>query len=74
MLKKFIGNDLVEEKNLTILNVTDQASIYLADVSEVCNVFLISIFPKQKTVAVSMQYWWSHEDVVMLWQGFGLYE
>ena len=31
VLKKFIGNDLVEEKELTILNITDQANIYLAE-------------------------------------------
>jgi len=74
ILTKSIGSEIVEEKQLLILNKTNQGNIYLADVSQVGNVFLISIFPKQKTVAVSMQYWLSHKDVIVLWQGFGLYE
>ena len=73
LLKKFIGKDLVEQKKLVFLNITSQGNIYLADVSQAGNVFLISVFPKQKTVAFSMQYWWSFENVVILWQGFGKY-
>ncbi len=74
ILRKYIGDRVVEEKQLAILNKTNQGNIYLADVSQAGNVFLISIFPKQQTVAISMQYWWSYEDVVILWQGFGLYK
>ena len=73
ILKKFSGNDLMEQKKLVVLNVTKQGSIYLADVTSVGNIFLISVFPKQRTVAISMQYWLSYEDVIVLWQGFGKY-
>lgn len=73
VLKKFIGQDLMEQKKLVVLNITSQGNIYLADVSAAGNVFLLSVFPKQKTIAVSMQFWWSDEDVVILWQGFGKY-
>ncbi|MBD3338387.1 MAG: hypothetical protein GF353_04730 [Candidatus Lokiarchaeota archaeon] len=73
VLNKFIGKDLMEQKKLVVLNVTSQGNIYLADVSKAGNVFLYSIFPRQKTIAVSIQYWWSYEDVVILWQGFGKY-
>ena len=74
ILRKYIGTRLVEEKKLAVLNRTSQGNIYLADVSQAGNVFLISVFPKQQTVAISMQYWRSYEDVVILWQGFGLYK
>lgn len=73
VLKKFIGNELVEQKKLVVLNITSQGNIYLADVSAAGNVSLLSIFPKQKTIAVSIQYWLSFEGVVILWQGFGRY-
>ena len=73
VLNKFIGKDLMEQKKLVVLNKTSQGNIYLADVSAAGNVFLLSIFPKQKTIAVSIQYLWSYEDVVILWQGFGKY-
>jgi len=74
VLKKFIGKDLMEQKKLVVLNVTGQGNIYLADVSEAGNVGLLSVFPKQKTVAVSIQCWLSYEDVVILWQGYGKYQ
>lgn len=73
ILKKYVGKDLVEQKKLVVLNVTGQGNIYLADITSAGNVFLLSVFPKQKLVAISMQYWWSYEDVVILWQGFGKY-
>jgi len=73
VLKKFIGKDLMEQKKLVVLNITSQGSIYLADVSAIGNVFLLSVFPKQKVIAVSIQYWLSYDDVMILWQGFGKY-
>ncbi len=74
ILGKYSNGKLMVEKTLTVLNITSQSNIYLAEVSQVGNIFLISIFPKQKTVAVSWQYWLSYSDEIVLWQGFGIYE
>jgi len=74
ILEKYIGDKVVEQKQLIVLNRTSQGNIYLAEVSQVGNVFLISVFQKQHTVALSMQYWLSYEDAIILWQGFGLYK
>lgn len=73
LLQKFIGKKLVEQNTLVLLNLTAQGNIYLADISAIGNVFLLSVFPSQQTIAVSWQYWLSHEDVVILWQGIGSY-
>lgn len=74
ILGKYSNGKLRVEKPLTVLNITSQGNIYLADVSQAGNISLISIFPKQKTVAMSWQYWLSSLDTIVLWQGFGIYE
>ena len=74
ILGKYSNGKLRVEKPLTVLNITSQGSIYLADVSQSGNILLISIFSKQKTVAMSWQYWLSSLDAIVLWQGFDIYE
>lgn len=73
ILRKYLYDKVREEKQLTMLNITNQGNLYLADVTQAGNVFLISIFPRQKTVAISMQYWYSYEDIIVLWHGYGVY-
>lgn len=74
VLHKYYDSSLIEKAPLVLLNKTKQGNYYLAQISAVGNVCLITIMPNQRTVAVAFQFWLSFEDVVILWQGFGNYK
>ena len=74
VLHKYYDSSLIEKAPLVLLNKTKQGNYYLAQISAVGNVCLITIMNNQRTVAVAFQYWLSFEDVVILWQGFGNYK